>query len=177
MTTTPKVEIVKNQSFQYHHILPSWNCWKWVLWKPPHPLKIKLSKTTPFKTTMPSQSGIIQNQSLQDHHIFPKWKILEISPFKTTTHSQSWNFTQSVILRQPHPPKVKIVKKKWSFQNNHILPKWKLPKITPFKTTSSKSKIYLKSVLSRPHCPMVETVKKSLSSKPPHPFKIKIVHN
>ena len=55
----PKVEIVKYQFFQDHHILHIWKLLKMSLFNTPNPPKVKTR----------------QNQSLQDYYILPKWKL------------------------------------------------------------------------------------------------------
>ena len=91
-----------------------------------------------------------------------------MSSFKTTTPSESRICSKSVISYPPDPPKVETVQNQF-FHDHHSLPKWKLFKISPFKTTTpphpttapSESRKCSKLVLSRP----------------PHPLKIETVQN
>ena len=94
---------------------------KSVLSRPPHLLKIKLSKITPFKTITHSQcekfyksvlSSLqhppkvkrIQNQSFQVHYTLPMWKLPKMSPYETTIISQSELYPKSVLSIPAHPP-------------------------------------------------------------------------
>ena len=62
----------------------------------------------------------------------PKGKTDKSQSFKTTAPSQSINCPKSVTSRPPHSPMVEIIQN--PCLQNHILPKWKLSKISPFKT-------------------------------------------
>ena len=113
----------------------------------------------------------------------------------TNTASQSGNCSKSVLPTPWHPPKVETVQNQ-SFHDHHSLPKWKLFKISSFKTiTHSLSVNYSKSVLSwqlqppkvetvqnqflsrPPHSPKVDNCSKSVLSRPPQPPKVEMVTN
>ena len=77
-------------------------------------------------------------------------------------------YPKSVLSRPLHPPKVKII---WnqSFQDHHIIPKWKMLKISPFKAaTYSLSTNCWKSFLSIQPLSQSENYQESVLSWPSH---------
>ena len=101
----------------------------------------------------PSQSEIVKIQSFQDTTpSLTKSKLSKISSYMTITSSQSENYPKSVLSRAPYPPQSGNCQKSspfkpsfskrgktdqnQSFQEHHILQKWKLLKMSPFKTTT-----------------------------------------
>ena len=168
---------------------------KSVISRPPHPPKTKS----------------VQNQSFQEHHTLQKWKLLKINSFKSTIPSQSKiiqnqsfpdhissqcgiDWKSGFFSKTLHSSKADNVYNQF-FPDHHRLPKWKLLKISPFRTTiPSQSKNYSKSLFSWPPCPpKVISVKISLLkttthplkvessklvlSRPPHPLMVKINQN
>ena len=134
---------------------------------------------------------MIKNQSFQDHHIPPKQKLIIPSPLKTPAPSKSKNLPKTlmsrpqhyskmeivknqVLLKPPNPPKEENIQKQ-SFEDCHTLPKWKLFKISPYKTTKPfQNKNCPKSVFLDHHIlPNWKLLKISLIIRQPYPPKLK----
>ena len=159
-------KLLKMSSFKMTSFSKSRNNWispfktttpRWKLYKISNFKMTTPSKSNDFSISVfrrlphSSKVEIIQSQSFQDCHNLPKWYFPKTSPYKTTTapqseinlksllsgspHSPKVNGLKSLLSRPPHPPKVKFIKIQ-SFQDHHILPKWTLSKVSPYKTTT-----------------------------------------
>ena len=147
----PKVKIIQNKSISRNHILPKWKVTKFALSIPMHHPKVefvenedfqdhctfshyKLFKIT-FKTTF-SQSENYLKSVILTFYIPAKWKLLKFSILVTTKTSQNRHCKNSILSRPPYPLKMETVKIQ-SLQDHYILPKWKVSRISSFKTTIS----------------------------------------
>ena len=137
-------------SFKSTTSFQSKNWKKSVLSRLSHPPEVKFTKNLSLQDhhTLPKRK-LPKTMSLQGNHILPMGKLQNMSPFKTSTLSQSRNCPTSLLSWLQHPPlveiiqnspymtpqhpKVKITQSFW-FQDHHNLPKCKLLKISPFKT-------------------------------------------
>ena len=151
-----------------------------VVSSPPHPPKVK-TKTSPFKTTTPSQ-----------------FKNIPGSVHSRLPHPSKVKITQSILSGPPYPPNMEIIKisllrpenpskvqtdKKQihsksescpihSLQCHNILPKWKQLKTAPSRSTKpSESENYKKqSVHTRPLQPLQDENAKNQSFQDHHTF-------
>ena len=151
-----KLEIIQNQSFQDTTSSQSTNYWKSV-----------------FRSTTASQSGnCLKSVLSRPAHPF-KVQTVQNKVLTRPLNTQNDNCRKNAALSIPqHPFKVEIVENE-SFQDHHMLPKWKLLKMIPFRnSTPSQSVNYPKQVLTRPPNPpqKVNCRKNAVLSRPPHPL-------
>ena len=166
----PYQPIVQNQTFQAYH-MPQKELTKQS--GPPHPPNAKkYPKLAISRLAYPTQEDIVQNGFFQRRqHTIPNWKLPKInSPFKTTILSP--HSTESKV----SPYKTTTSSQKWnqSFQDHQILPKWKLYKISSFKTSHPPNVEIVENKSFQDHqAPLQCRLLKICPFKTPPPPKVK----